>query len=122
MLFCFECPTCEKVTEEYFPIGRAPRVIKCDCGDTAQKLLGTPSFTMNVQFKDTTGTPIWCPSGGYYDRALNRPFKDIREKKEYLKKNKLVMEGSSTSSKDFKKHERSGDFKDKEVRKAMQME
>ena len=77
---------------------------------------------MNVQFKDTAGTPIWCPNGGYYDRALNRPFKDIREKKEYLKKNKLVMDGSSTSNKDFKKHPRAGDFETKAGRQKAMME
>jgi len=124
MTYEFECLKCGDITQTDFPIGKSPKHVQCSkCFyEKAVKLIGKPSFTINTQFRDNKGTPIWCPDGGYFDRALQVPFKNAREKREYMKEKKIVMEGSSTTSRDFEKHERAGDFKDKAVRKAMQME
>jgi len=124
MIFEFLCENCGDVTQTDFPIGKAPKHIKCSkCfHDKAVKLIGKPNFTLNTQFKDTKGTPIWCPDGGYFDRALERPFKNARQKREYMKKADIHMDGSTSTSRDFKKHPRSGDFKTKSGRKAAMME
>ena len=95
---------------------------KCFMPMLVRHISGGGGFCMDTQFRDSAGSPIWCPTGGYYDRALQRPFKSAREKREYMKEKKIAMDGSTTTSKDFKKHERSGDFKEKVVRKATQME
>jgi len=124
MIFQYECLDCEHKSQHNFPIGKALKKLACPkCfKGMAVKLIGKPSFTMNTQFKDSSGTPIWCPTGGYFDRALNKPFKSARDKREYMKKKELVMDGSLTPDKTFKKHERSGDFKTKAGRQAAQME
>ena len=38
--------------------------------------------------------PVWCPSEGYYDKALNRRFESKEEKRRYMRKNGLKMESA----------------------------
>lgn len=38
--------------------------------------------------------PIYCPDGGYFDKALNRYFHTKEEKRFYMRENKLRMEGN----------------------------
>jgi len=38
-------------------------------------------------------------NGGYFDPALRRPFRNAREKSEFMKRNNLVMDGSYGSEK-----------------------
>ena len=95
---------------------------RCGHEKAIRIISGCGGIAMNVGVKDKTGTPIWCPDGGYFDRALQRPFKNAKEKREYMKKQDIVMDGSETPSKVFKKHERSGDFKEKAARQKAQME
>ena len=51
----------------------------------------------NSKYRDSRGERIWFPKDEkpYYDRALQRKFNTIQEKAEYMKKNNLVMDGSS---------------------------
>lgn len=38
--------------------------------------------------------PVYCPEGGYYDMALNKRFNDKDEKRQYMKENRLRMDGN----------------------------
>ena len=38
--------------------------------------------------------PIYCPDGGYFDKALNRRFESKAEKRAYLREHKLKMAGT----------------------------
>lgn len=53
----------------------------------------------NTKYRDIKGEKIWFPKDEkpYYDRALQKTFHTIQEKHEYMKKNNLVMDGSSDS-------------------------
>lgn len=37
--------------------------------------------------------PIWCPEGGYFDKALNRKFESKKEKRGFMREHGLKMEG-----------------------------
>lgn len=39
--------------------------------------------------------PVWFPKGGtkYFDKALNKTFYSLQEKKDYMKANGLIMQG-----------------------------
>jgi hypothetical protein len=69
--------------------------------------------------RDKRGERIWFPKDGkpYFDRSLQRTFNTPREKKEYMDKNNLVMDGSQTKIK-----MESGDARDKLFRKQVRME
>ncbi len=45
--------------------------------------------------------PVWFPKGGtkYFDKALNREFSSLSEKKNYLREHKLCMAGDSKEHK-----------------------
>ena len=49
------------------------------------------------KYRDSSGERIWFPKDGrpYYDKALQKKFNSIKEKSEYMKSNKLIMDGSS---------------------------
>lgn len=53
----------------------------------------------NSRYRDVYGEKIWFPADErpYFDRALQRKFSSVKEKAEYMKENKLVMDGSSDS-------------------------
>ena len=38
--------------------------------------------------------PVYCPETGYYDPVLNQRFETKRQKREYMRTNKLRMDGS----------------------------
>ena len=38
--------------------------------------------------------PVYCPDGGYFDKALNRRFESKAEKRGFLRANKMQMAGS----------------------------
>lgn len=43
--------------------------------------------------------PVYCPEGGYYDRALQKRFESKEEKRSYMREHKLQGEGSSKNYK-----------------------
>ena len=49
------------------------------------------------KYRDSRGEIIWFPKNEkpYFDRALQRTFHSKKEKCEYMKKNNLIMDGSS---------------------------
>jgi len=121
----FLCEQCGDKTEYMFRITKAPRHVQCSkcSNDKAIRLIGkSGGIALGLGVRDGAGTPIWCPDGGYYDRALQRPFRNAKEKREYMKQKNVVMDGSETPSKNFKKHDGSGDFKEKAARQQAQME
>ncbi len=38
--------------------------------------------------------PVYCPDGGYYDMALDKRFESKEEKRTYMRKSGLKMEGN----------------------------
>jgi len=51
----------------------------------------------DMKYRDKRGERVWFPKDEkpYFDKSLQRPFNTIKEKTEYMKKNSLVMDGSS---------------------------
>jgi len=45
--------------------------------------------------------PVWFPKGGtkYFDKALNREFSSLSEKKRYMRENKIQMAGDNKEHK-----------------------
>jgi hypothetical protein len=76
-------------------------------------------MTEGKGYRDARGERIWFPKDRqpYYDRALQKTFYTPAEKKEYMDKNNLIMDGSQT-----KMFLESGDMRDKNVRKQLKME
>ena len=39
--------------------------------------------------------PVWFPKGGtkYFDKALNREFNSLSEKKQWMRENKIIQQG-----------------------------
>lgn len=62
------------------------------------------------KLRDSRGERIWFPNDErpYFDRALQRTFNTKKEKAEFMKKNKLAMDGSSDLK---KKPIEAGDFR-----------
>lgn len=79
----------------------SPKLVNCiTCGQPALvRLIGNGcAIVMDTSFRDEKGTRIWYPNNNdnpYYDRALNRVFKNKEDKKSYMKEKKIVMDGSS---------------------------
>lgn len=95
---------------------------KCPkCGKKAGKVLSGFKPTVDSQFKDIYGTPIWFPKDGrpYYDRALGRKFSSKAEKCSYMKEKRIVMDGSSDP---IKWPIEAGSMRDKSYRKQVGME
>uniref|UniRef100_A0A6M3KGR2 Putative regulatory protein FmdB zinc ribbon domain-containing protein n=1 Tax=viral metagenome TaxID=1070528 RepID=A0A6M3KGR2_9ZZZZ len=68
------------------------------CGVKAQRIISVPAgVRVDSNIKDSKGTPIWYPKDSlkYYDKALQKTFYSKKEKAQYMKDNKLIMDGSS---------------------------
>lgn len=63
--------------------------------EQTQKLELVNEFGFRDPNKGLNG-PIWCPEGGYFDKALNKWFNDKTEKRTYMREKGLKMDGSST--------------------------
>jgi len=58
--------------------------------------VGAVGVAVDSMVRDTKGEHIYFPKvGSHYDRALQRTFHSKKEKANYMKKNNLVMDGSS---------------------------
>ena len=51
----------------------------------------------DTKYRDAKGELIWFPKDErpYFDRALQKTFHNKKEKYEYMKKNNIIMDGSS---------------------------
>lgn len=75
----------------------------------------------DTKFRDSKGERIWFPKDGkpYFDQALRRTFNSIQEKSDYMKQNKIFMDGSSA----FKNYPiEAGDVRDRSYRKRTKLE
>ena len=78
----------------------SPKLKLCaTCGEESLvRLIGTGcAIVMDTKFRDANGTQIWYPNNNdnpYHDRALNRVFKNKKDKKNYMRENKIVMDGT----------------------------
>jgi len=55
------------------------------------------SIVMDNKYKDLKGCPIWYPNNNdnpYFDKAFQRVFKNKKDKKSFMNKNKIIMDGS----------------------------
>jgi putative FmdB family regulatory protein len=117
----YECDNCGFVDEEYSLISESEKIKECPhCGGKWIRLVGCPEFMVSGKgLRDKKGERIWFPKDEkpYFDRSLQVTFNSAREKKEYLDKHNLVMDGSQT-----KMTIDSGDMRDKTLRKQLKME
>ena len=62
--------------------------------DTSEKNLVKVSEQVNTPNAGLNG-PVWFPKGGhkYFDKALQREFHSLDEKKNYMREHKLIMQG-----------------------------
>jgi putative FmdB family regulatory protein len=93
-LYDYECLICGKVFEEYREV-QFRNYVNC-CGVRAAKLISKPGFARDTHLRDEAGQSVWFPKDGgtYFDRALQKQFNSKKEKVEYMKANKIVMDGS----------------------------
>ncbi len=71
--------------------------------------------------RDERGEKVWFPNDRrpYFDKSLQRTFNTKKEKQQYMKKNKLAMDGSSNPKRwDID----AGDNRERSYRKSMRME
>ena len=47
MTYSYSCEKCNKTIEKDFPMGKAKKSIKCDCGEKAERV-----FSFSVQVND----------------------------------------------------------------------
>jgi len=96
-LYDYECDTCEHKFEAFKPVSDM-YIHDCPkCGEhTVSKLLSHVTVRKDMKYRDLTGESIWFPKeGSYFDPALRRTFHSIKEKKEFMDKNKIASDGSS---------------------------
>ena len=73
------------------------------------------------EYRDCKGEKIWFPKDGrpYFDKALRRTFNTIKEKHQYMKENKLHMDGSTMPK---RLPIEAGDMRNRSYRKSMRLE
>jgi len=78
-------------------------------------LSGNFAIMKDTKYRDSKGEMIWFPKDErpYFDRACQRVFHSKKEKHEYLKKNNLVMDGSSDKG---NRPIEAGDYRKEKVR------
>lgn len=99
MYYKFNCPKCNRTFFDVRAVLQRDTPTPCpECGTTADRLISfTGAVFKDTKYKDKVGERIWFPKDEkpYFDTALRRKFSSIKEKKEYMDKNDLVMDGSS---------------------------
>lgn len=97
--YVYECSGCGEIFDIMQGM-REPKLTMCDsCGEnTLFRHIGTGcAILIDTSFRDEKGTKIWYPNNNnnpYYDKALNRVFKNKQDKRQFMKENKIVMDGS----------------------------
>ena len=56
MLFPFQCEKCGERTDEDFPIGKAPRTVKCPCGGVKRRVYSGTSLSIKVSGHTSSST------------------------------------------------------------------
>jgi hypothetical protein len=56
MLFPFQCEKCGKKMDEDFPIGKAPRSVRCSCGGTCRRVYAGTSLSIRVSGRTSGST------------------------------------------------------------------
>lgn len=62
-------------------------------GKEVTKLISNHAAVFDLSIRDEKGTPISF-DGPYFDRALQTKFHSKREKQQYMKEHKIIMDGS----------------------------
>ena len=97
--YSYECSDCGNKFDHMQGM-TTPKLIMCACcGEPSLfRHIGVGcSIVMDNKYRDAKGSPIWYPNNNdnpYYDKALNRVFKNKKDKKKYMKENKVIMDGS----------------------------
>jgi putative FmdB family regulatory protein len=95
----YECEICGNEFDYMQPILSSKLELCANCGEKSlfRHIGNGCAIVMDTKFRDEKGTKIWYPNNNdnpYYDKALNRVFKNKKDKKQYMKENKVVMDGS----------------------------
>jgi len=99
MRYEYKCEKCGGVFEEFRKIDERDTVNHC--GKKAKRLYSTgASVLIDSRLKDSKGNPIWYPKekSSYFDRALQKTFYSKKHKYEYMRENRLIMDGSDDNS------------------------
>ena len=109
------------MTDMYLSVSERKDPQHCpQCNGIMDRLIGVPEMMVaGLGERDSRGERIWFPKDGqpYFDRSLQRTFSSAKEKKEYMRENNLIMDGSHTKIKT-----ESGDLRSREKRKQLKME
>ena len=95
----YECEDCGNEFEHMQSMTSHKLTLCAMCGEhSLVRLIGSGcAIVMDTKFRDSRGCPIWYPKNNdnpYFDRALQRVFKNKKDKKQYMDKNKLIMDGT----------------------------
>lgn len=95
-LYDYECK-CGKTFCEYKEIKNRDNAYCPNCLGPVERLIAVPAVQTNFNLRDKAGERIWFPKDNrpYFDKGLRRTFNTPSEKKEFMDKHNLVMDGSS---------------------------
>lgn len=119
MIYQYKCKKCGREFEE---INSVKDMYNAECcGEKADKLITSHGIGIGWEFRDANGEIIWFPKDGkpYFDKALRRTFTSPEEKRSYMRRNRLVMDGSSNPS---RWPVEAGDMRSKAYRRANRLE
>ena len=123
MLYSYSCNKCNTVFDEFNSYENRDNAQCPYCKDKdVSKLISMPEGAMvDSTYRDAMGEKIWFPKDGkpYFDPALRVTFNNIKEKHEYMKKNRVIMSGSASP---LKYPIESGDARSKSWRRMKRME
>ncbi len=97
--YVYECDICKNMFEHMQSM-TSPKLTLCaECGEHSlfRHIGNGCAIVMDTKFRDERGTKIWYPNNNdnpYFDKSLNRVFKNKKDKKNYMKEKKIVMDGS----------------------------
>lgn len=119
-LYTYECDKCHRQWDEFRMVADRDTVVCCGKLADRHKVYNA-IVTKDMKYRDNAGQPIWFPKDErpYYDKALDKTFNSKKEKYEFMRENKIVMDGS-----DNKTHlpVEAGDTRAKSFRKLNKME
>ena len=96
-IYAYECDTCKLSFDRYNTVQNRAYYDCPECGKPVKKILSIPRMSADLNVRDLNGTPIWYPPAGgkHYDRVLKKTFYSKKEKADYMKEQRIVMDGSS---------------------------
>jgi len=110
-LYTYQCE-CNNIFDEFNSVKSRNYAICPECNShNVKKMLSSFNVDKDTDYRDRCGEKIDFPKTGqsYFDKALRRTFHSPKEKRDFMNKNKIVMDGSSDKPKSLQPVEAGAD-------------